>query len=264
MIIIGERLNSTRSQILQALESKDEKYLVDEAKKEEAAGANYIDLNAAALLDKEAETLCWAISVLQKELNIPLSIDTPDPRVMEEGLKIHKGQAIMNSLSGETKKTRALLPFVRKYRPRVIALCLDDEGLPQNSDKELSIAARMVSLLEKEGLRQEDIFLDPLVRPVGADQKAGELFLESLEKIKKNFPQVRTVAGISNISFGLPRRKLLNRTFLVLALRSGLDAAILDPLDKEIIAALSAAEAFLGKDPSLKNYLKFIRSGKCS
>jgi len=120
----------------------------------------------------------------------------------------------------------------------------------------------VITLLRKEGVRQEDIFLDPLVRPIAVDQKARELFLESLEKIKKNFPRVKTVAGISNISFGLPRRKLLNRTFLILALKAGLDAAIVDPLDKEIMAAVSAAEALLGKDSSLKGYLKSIRNGK--
>jgi len=262
MIIVGERLNSTRSQVLQALERKDKRHLIDEAKKQEAAGASYIDLNAAALLEKEVERLKWAIPILQKELKIPLSIDTPNPEAMEEGLKIHKGQAIMNSLSGETKRIKTFLPLVSKYRPRVIALCLDDEGLPRSSDRELSIAARLVTLLRKEGVGLEDIFLDPLVRPVAVDHKAGELFLESLEKIKKNFPRVKTVAGISNISFGLPRRKLLNRTFLILALKAGLDAAIVDPLDKEIMAAVSAAEALLGKDPSLKGYLKSIRNGK--
>lgn len=260
MIIVGERLNSTRSRVFQALERRDEKYLVGEAKKQEAAGASYIDLNAAALLDNESETLKWAIPILQRELNIPISIDTPNPEAMEEALKVHKGQAIMNSISGESRRITSFLPLINKYRPRVIVLCLDDDGLPKTSDKELSIAARMVSVLDKEGVKPEDIFIDPLVRPVGVDQKAGELFLESLEKIKKSFPQVKTIAGISNVSFGLPRRKLLNRNFLVLALKAGLDAAILDPFDREIMAALSAAEALIGKDPSLKNYLRFIRS----
>ncbi len=262
MIIIGERLNSTRKPVFQAFENKDEKYLVSQAKEQENAGADYIDLNASALLDREIETLKWATPLLKKKLSIPLSIDTPDVRAMEEGLKIHKGRAILNSISGESKRINAFLPLIKTYKPRVIVLCLDDEGLPKNSDKELSIAAKMVSILEKEGIGLEDIFLDPLVRPVGVDQNASKLFLESLEKIKKNLPGVKTIAGISNVSFGLPRRRLLNRVFLVLALQNGLDAAILDPLDKELMASLSAAEALLGKDPSLKNYLSYVRSGK--
>jgi cobalamin-dependent methionine synthase I len=259
MIIVGERLNSSRRSVLDAFNRKDKKYLVDQAKRQEGAGASYIDLNTAALLDKEAQTLKWAIPLLQKELNIPLAIDTPNPEAMEAGLEIHKGQALLNSLSGEAKRIKAFLPLIKEYKPRIIVLCLDDDGLPETSDRELSIARKMVDLLDKEGVKGEDIFIDPLVRPIGVDQKAGELFLEALEKIKKNLPSVNTIAGVSNVSFGLPRRKSLNRAFLILALQKGLDAAILDPLDREILAAVRSSEALLGKDPSLKKYLNFIR-----
>lgn len=262
MVIIGERLNSTRSSVKQALDQRDGKYLVREAQAQEKAGANYIDLNTAALLDKEVEALRWAIPLLQKKLNIPLSIDTPNPEAMKEGLKVHKGQALLNSLSGESRRIKTFLPLVKQYKPRVIVLCLDDEGLPKSAEKELSIAERMVSILDKEGVSPEDIFIDPLVRPIGVDQQAVALFLNSLEKIKKSLPQVKTIAGVSNVSFGLPRRKLVNRVFLILALKCGLDAAILDPLDKDILAALSSARALLGQDPGLKDYLSSVRSGK--
>jgi cobalamin-dependent methionine synthase I len=262
MIIVGERLNSSRHPVLEALNRQDKKYLIDQALRQEKAGASYIDLNTAALLDKEVQTLKWAIPLLQKELHIPLSIDTPNPEAMKAGLKIHKGQALLNSVSCEAKRLKAFLPLIKEYRPRLIVLCLDDEGLPQTSAKELSIARKMVNVLDKAGVNHKDIFIDPLVRPIGVDQKTGELFLEALEKIKKNLPSVKTIAGVSNVSFGLPRRKLLNRAFLVLAVQKGLDAAILDPLDKEILAALHSAEALLGKDPGLKNYLAFIRSSR--
>jgi cobalamin-dependent methionine synthase I len=260
MIIVGERLNSSRRPVSDALNRKDKKYLIDQAKRQENAGASYIDINTATLLDKEVQTLKWAIPLLQKELDIPLSVDTPNPEAMEAGLRIHKGQALLNSLSGEARRIKAFLPLIKEYRPRVVVLCLDDEGLPENSDKELSIARKMVNLLDKEAVNHKNIFIDPLVRPIGVDQKAGKLFLEALEKIKKNLPSVKTIAGVSNVSFGLPRRKLLNRAFLVLALQRGLDAAIIDPLDREILAAVRSAEALLGKDPSLKDYLTFIRS----
>ena len=260
MIIVGERLNSSRRPVLEALNKKDKKYLVGQAKKQEKAGASYIDLNTASLLYKEVEILKWVIPLLQKDVTIPFSIDTPNPEAMREGLKNHKGQALLNSLSGETKRIKALLPLIKEYRPRVIVLCLDDNGLPKTSDKELSIAEKMVNLLEKEGVNHGDIFIDPLVRPIGIDQKAGELFFESLEKIKKNLQSVKTIAGVSNVSFGLPKRKLLNRAFLILGLQKGLDAAILDPLDREILAALHSGEALLGKDPDLKKYLAFIRN----
>lgn len=259
MIIVGERLNSSRRPVLQALQNMDERYILEEAVRQEKAGADFIDLNAAALLDREIETLRWAIPLLQKELKAPLSIDTPNPDATREGLKLHEGKALLNSLSGEKKRIDSFLPLIREFKPWVVVLCLDDEGLPKSPEEELSVARRMVDLLDREGIPPQDIFLDPLVRPVGVDHNAGKLFLGALETIKKNLPDVKTIAGISNVSFGLPRRKLLNRDFLLLALQSGLDAAILDPLDKEILAAVASAQALLGKDPSLKHYLSFIR-----
>lgn len=259
MIIIGERLNSSRKDVQEALARKNETFLLEQAKLQEGAGADYIDLNASALLDKEVEVLCWAIPLLQKELKVPLSVDTPNAEAMAEALKIHRGRALLNSLTGEEKKIQSLLPLIKNYQPQVILLCLDDKGLPDKPERALSIAHKMVELLVKQGLRAEDIFVDPLVRPVGADWRAGSLFLESLERIKNHLPGIKTIAGLSNVSFGLPQRKLLNRTMLVLALKAGLDAAICDPLDEELQAALASSSALLGLDPSLKNYLQFIR-----
>lgn len=260
MIIIGERLNSSRHPVFKAFDQRNERYILDDAKKQKKAGANYIDLNTAALLDKEIQALQWAIPLLQKELSIPISIDTPSHEAMRKGLSLHKGKALLNSLTGEKERIKSFLPLIKEYKPRIIVLCLDDKGIPKTSDKELTIAQRMVELLVNEGVGLGDIFVDPLVRPIGVAPNAANLFLESLEKIKKNLPKIKTIAGISNVSFGLPQRKLLNRTFLILALSKGLDAAILDPLDREIISAIHSAQAFLGKDPFLKKYLNFIRS----
>jgi 5-methyltetrahydrofolate--homocysteine methyltransferase len=259
MIIIGERLNSSRRNVHRALVRRNDKFLLREAKLQQQAGAAYIDFNASALAEKEIETLRWAIPFLQRTLEIPLSLDTAHPEAMEEALKLHRGRALLNSLAGEEKRIQSLLPLIKSYQPRVIVLCLDDKGLPDKPERALSIAQRMVELLVKQGLKAEDIFVDPLVRSRGADWRAGALFLESLERIKKHLPGIKTIAGVSNVSFGLPRRKLLNRTMLVLALEAGLDAAICDPLDKELQASLAASEALLGQDPSLKNYLQFMR-----
>jgi 5-methyltetrahydrofolate--homocysteine methyltransferase len=259
MIIVGERLNSSRKSVLEALERRDEQFLLEQAVSQEKAGASYIDLNAAALIDKEIPTLRWAIPLLQKNIRVPLSLDTPNPEAMEEALKIHQGRALLNSLAGDAKCLQALIPLIRDYKPRVIALCLDEKGPPQSSDYALSRAEKMAGLLVREGVNSEDIFVDPLVRPIGVDSNSGALFLESVERIKKNLPEVKTIAGLSNVSFGLPQRRQLNRTFLALALSRGLDAAICDPLDDELQATLHAAQALLGKDPSLKEYLKAFR-----
>lgn len=259
MIVVGERLNSTRRPVYEAMARMDEDALIAEATAQREAGADYIDLNTAALLDREIEILRWAVPLLSGRGE--LSLDTPNAEAMAEGLRLHKGRALLNSLSGETKRIEAMLPLVREYRPRVIALCLDDEGLPKTSDKEAAIAEGLVETLTKQGLAEEDIFIDPLVRPIGVDQDAANQFLESLDKIRLHLPAVKTIAGISNVSYGMPGRRALNRAFLVLAIARGLDAAILDPLDKELVAGLHSARALLGRDP-LKSYLSFMRRTK--
>lgn len=273
MIIVGERLNSTRRVVHEAMARRDEAFLLEQAAAQRAAGAAYIDLNTAALLGSEIETLRWAVPLLSgggaasprtgdpAAATGELSLDTPNPEAMGEGLRLHRGRALLNSLSGEAKRMQALLPLIREYKPRVIALCLDDAGLPETSDREAAIAENLASALTKQGLAEEDIFIDPLVRPIGVDQGAANLFLEALEKIKRRLPAVKTIAGISNISFGMPGRRALNRAFLILAIERGLDAAILDPLDKELLAGLHSASALLGRDP-LKSYLSFMRQAK--
>jgi 5-methyltetrahydrofolate--homocysteine methyltransferase len=210
-------------------------------------------------MDAEIEALRWAIPLLQKSVSVPLALDTPNPEAVAEALKIHQGRPLLNSLTGESGCLEVLLPLVREFRPRVIALCLDEDGPPESSDRALALAEKLAGILTGEGLLPEDIFIDPLVRPVGVNDQIGALFLESLSKIKARLPGFMTIAGLSNVSFGLPERRLLNRTLLVLALQAGLDAAICDPLDSELMASLRAAQALLGKDRSLKNYLKFIR-----
>lgn len=259
MIIIGERLNSSRKPVLQALKRQDKRFLTEEALKQEKAGADYIDINAAGLLDEEVKVLKWAIPLLQEKLNIPLSIDTPNPKAMEEGLKIHRGRALLNSLSGEKEKIKGLLPLIKEFKPSVIILCLDEKGLPKSPESALCMATRMVDLLQKEGIDIDDIFIDLLVHPVSINPDAALLFLESLRGIKERMPEVKAIAGLSNISFGLPQRKLINRIFLSIALLNGLDAAILDPLDGDLLDTISAAEALLGKEPFLQSYLRATR-----
>jgi len=260
MIIIGERLNSTRRPVLEAMQRRYGDFLATEAVRQKDAGADYIDLNAAALMEEEVPTLTWAIPLLQKAASLPLAIDSPNPKAIEAGLKIHEGRAIVNSLTAERSRIELLLPLIREHKPRVIVLCLDDRGLPKDPDTALNIARKMVELLARQGLSSEDIFVDPLVRPVAADPGAVRLFLDSLAVIKKALPEVKTIAGLSNASFGLPHRGLINRTLLALAMGRGLDAAICDPSDKDLRASLRAADALLGCDPSLKAYLRFARN----
>jgi len=262
MIIVGERLNSTRTEVLEALRRRDGEWLAGEAVKQQEAGAAFIDLNCAALLDGEIDALKRHIPLLQDRLRVPLSVDSPNPEALEAGLRLHRGRPLLNSLSGESKRLEALLPLIGEFKPRVIALCLDDSGLPETPEKSLAVARRLADLLLERGLAPEDVFLDPLVRPVGVDPGSVRRFLKALEMIKIGLAGFKTIAGLSNVSFGMPSRRLLNRTFLVLCLERGLDAAIFDPLDKELIDALSSSETLLNREGAVRAFLQRARARK--
>lgn len=259
MIIIGERLNSSRKSVRLALENRDEDFLIKEALDQVRAGAQYLDVNVSVLPDQEIELIKWVIPLIQSQVNVPLAIDSPNPQALATGLALHRGRAFLNSLTLEKERWNLTIPLIREYRPFVIALCLDESGLPDSPRKTLELAQKMRDSLEKEGLDPSDVFFDPLVRPLGVNYKAGSLFLESLRLIKRQLPGLKTVAGISNVSFGLPHRSLLNQTLLILAIEAGLDAAIFDPCDSEMLAALKAAKAVSGQDNFLKSFLNFIR-----
>jgi cobalamin-dependent methionine synthase I len=261
MIIIGERLNSSRPAVREAMAKKDKSFLVEQARLQVLAGAAYLDVNAAALLEREKETLRWIVPLLQDATGVPLSIDSLDPGAVEVALRAHQGRALLNSLSGDKKKVGRLLPLVERYLPRVIVLCLDDGGPATTPDRAEGIVRRLAGLLVRQGLEPEDIFVDPLVHSAAADREAAVRFLASLRRIKDRLPSVRTVAGLSNISFGLPQRDLINRTLLVLALEAGLDAAICDPLDRDLRMALTATEALLGRDSGWTRFRRAVLNG---
>ncbi|MCX7973597.1 MAG: dihydropteroate synthase [Candidatus Aminicenantes bacterium] len=262
MIIIGERLNSSRKTVRIALEKRDEEFILKEAYEQVKAGANFLDINVSALPDQEIELLRWIIPLIQSNLDICLALDSPNPQAFAEGLPLHRGRAFLNSLTLEKNRWNSIIPLIKKYNPLVIVLCLDETGLPGSPEKILKLAQKIKNDLEKEGIELADVFFDPLVRPLGVNFKAGAIFLQSLRLIKLNLPEIKTVAGISNVSFGLPRRSLLNRTLLTLAIEAGLDAAIIDPCDVEIMASLKATLAISGQDNYLKGYLKFVRESK--
>jgi len=260
MIIVGERINSSRKSVFEAFQAQNAEFFIDQAVRQEQAGARYLDINAAALLDDEVDALRWILPLLGDKVSTPFSIDTPNVQAMEEGFKLCSKRPLLNSLTMETRRLDVGLPLVRKFKPRVIVLCLDDEGAASTSARAAEIAKRAKELFLLEGLEPEDIFVDPLVRPVGVEPAALKVFLDSLPRIKHEVAGVPTIAGVSNVSYGLPLRPALNRTLLVLALERGLDAAICDPLDEELQGLAHAALALSGRDPGLKGYLKHARA----
>ena len=262
MIIVGELINASRKKIAAAIESQDTAAIQAIAKDQHENGANYIDVNAGVFVGKEPEYLQWLTSTVQAAVDAPCCIDSPDPKAIEAALAVHKGTPMINSISMEKERYDALLPLVAGTDFKVVALCMSDKGMPQTTDERMAIAEELVNNLVKNKVPVDNIYVDPLVQPISTNDKFGVEFLNSVERILKTFPGIHTVCGLSNISYGLPERKFLNQTFMVMAIAKGLDGAIVNPLDKKMMANIIAAEALAGNDEWCSAYLSAYREKK--
>ncbi len=262
MIIIGELINASRKAIGAAIEAGDADTIQKEAKDQTEAGADFIDVNAGIFVGKEPEYLKWLVQTVQDVTETPCAIDSPDPRAVEAALSVHQGIPMINSISLEKERYDNLMPIVAGTEMKVIALCMSDEGMPQTVDDRLKIAEKLVNGLVQNNVSVENIFVDPLVQPLSVNDLFGLEFLNAIELIMKRFEGVHTACGLSNISYGLPARKFMNQTFMAMAIAKGLDGAIVNPLDKKMMANIIAAEALVGKDEFCTNYIAAYRAQK--
>ncbi|MHB8917765.1 MAG: methyltetrahydrofolate cobalamin methyltransferase [Desulfocucumaceae bacterium] len=262
MLIVGELINTSRKEMGQAVEEKNIDLIKSIAVAQVQAGASYIDINCGTQMEDEPQIIKWLVQNVQEVIKEPICIDTPDPEVMESGLSVIKnGQPMINSISAEKEKFESILPLVLKYGAKVIALCIDDEGIPKTSDDRVKIVRRLVKDLTCAGVREEDIYIDPLVKPLSTGDQAGLEVLETIGFIKNEYPKVHTICGLSNISFGLPKRKVLNQVFLTHTMAYGMDSYILNPLDNDMMGFLYASRALMGGDPYCGQYLAAFRKG---
>ncbi len=260
--IVAERINCTRKMIREATENRDAAFIQGEVLKQAEAGATYIDVNAGAHPDTEVENMLWLLEQVQSVSKLPISLDSASPRVLEAGLAVLDGrQAMINSISLEEGKAARLLPFVQQYQTTVIALCLGSEGMPNTGEERCEFASRLIAITRAAGVEDDRVFIDPLVRCVSAENEQGAEFLKGVRLIHAAFPAVHFCAGLSNVSYGLPQRTLLNRAFLSLAIWEGLDGAIIDPTDKGVLAQLYATLAVAGMDEYCMEYMSAVREG---
>ncbi|MCF8109915.1 MAG: methyltetrahydrofolate cobalamin methyltransferase [Desulfobacteraceae bacterium] len=264
MLIVGELINSSRKAIKEAVDAEDAEAIKKIAIDQYENGANYIDVNAGTYVGKEDKYMKWLISTVQEAVEVPCCIDSPDPKVVEAALELHKGTPMINSISLEKERWDALLPVVAGSDVKIIALCMSDSGMPETKDDRLSIASDLVNDLVKNNVPVENIYVDPLVQPISTNDSYGIEFMNAVEAIMAEFPGVHTICGLSNISYGLPERKLLNQTFVVMAICKGLDSAIINPLDRRMVAGIHAAETLAGRDEYCSNYLMAYREQKLS
>ena len=261
MLIIGERINASRKSILQAIQERNVQFIQEEAKKQVEAGAQMLDVNAGVRVQQEPDDIQWLVKIVQENVNVPLCIDSPNPKAIESGLKLHKGKALVNSITLQKERLEGILPLVKKYNCSVVALTMGESGMPETAEERFEICKDIIEVAKKEKIPLESLYIDPLVQPISTNIKNCLITLDTIKMIKNSFP-VKLITGLSNISFGLPNRKLINRTFLAMALSAGLDAALLDPLDKDLMSTLKASEALLGQDEYCLNYLTAFREGK--
>ncbi len=261
MIIIGELINASRKAISAAIEINDEKTITQIAADQVEHGADYIDVNAGIFVDKEPEYLTWLVKTVQTAVEAPCAIDSPSPKAIEAALKIHKGVAMINSISLEKERYENLMPIIAGTDLKIVALCMSDDGMPETVDDRLKVADKLINGLVQNNIPMDNIFVDPLVQPLSVNKMYGVEFINSVEAITQKFKGVHTACGLSNISYGLPARKQINQAFMIQAIVKGLDGAIVNPLDKGMMASIVTAEALAGKDDYCMNYLKSYRAG---
>ena len=262
MIIIGELINASRKAICSAIEAQDADAIQKVAEDEHTAGADYIDVNAGIFVDKEPVYLKWLVETVQSAVEGACAIDSPNPKAIEAALKVHNGTPMINSISLEKDRFENLMPIIAGTDIKVIALCMSDDGMPETVEDRLKIADKLINGLLQNNVKSENIYVDPLVQPLSVNNNFGLDFLNAVEHIMERLKGIHTVCGLSNISYGLPARKLLSQTFMVMAISKGLDAAIVNPLDAKMMANIITAEALMGKDGYCMNYLKAFRAGR--
>lgn len=260
--VVGERINTSRKKVQEAVVNKDNTYIQDDVKRQQAAGAAFIDVNAGARIGYEKADMEWLLTVIQEVVTIPLCLDSPDPEVLEMAYEMVKDKPLINSISLESERYDAMVPFLKGKDCGVVALCMDDSGMPKSSQDVIDRAKRLVDGLEDIGIKRGSVYIDPLIQPVSTDTTKGIMAMDSVRGIMSELPGVHAICGLSNISYGLPQRKIINRTFLTLLMCAGVDAAIIDPLDDKIMAVLKTTEMLMGNDEYCANYLKDVRAGQ--
>ncbi|OLN29820.1 dihydropteroate synthase [Desulfosporosinus metallidurans] len=260
MLIIGEKLNSSIPSVRQFINDKDTAAIQDLALRQAAAGADYLDLNTAQ--GDEVPNMEWLVQTVQEVTDVPLCIDSTSAVAIKKGLETVKGdksRVLVNSISLERNRIEEVLPLVLEYQCSVIGLTLDDNGIPKTAEERIVLSERLVEILTKNNYDLTRLYIDPLVLPQAVSHTNATMFFKCLTDIKRLF-NVKTVSGLSNISFNSPKRKIVNRHFLTICMAFEMDAAILDPLDRKIMTSVITNDFLMGKDRFGKKFLKAYRS----
>ena len=261
-VMVGERINPTgRKVVLKALQEGDFEIVRQDAIRQVEVGARVLDVNACVPGADEAALLSQVMQEVMSVVDVPLCIDTANPQALEAALKLYEGKALINSVNGEEKSLNTILPLAKEHGAAVIALCMDDEGIPATPELRLKVAEKIIERAASQGIPLEDIVIDPLAMTMGADHTSGITTLKTIELIVAEFG-VNITMGASNVSFGMPDRKYINATYMAMAIQAGLTCPITNPLTLEINNAVLAADLSMGRDEYGMRWIKAFRKRK--
>lgn len=259
-VIIGERINPTgRKTLLNQLKNGVFEMVKSDAIAQVDAGAKIIDVNAGVPGVDESALLKDMILVIQEVTDMPLCFDTADEKALEAALSMYDGRALINSVNGEEERLASVLPLVKEFDASVIALCMDDDGIPPTAEDRLKVAEKIIARANKLGISTDRLVIDPLALTMGADHRAGKIALDTIKMVVQEFGTNMTI-GASNISFGMPDRSSINAVFLSMAIQAGLTCPITNPLEEEVRLAILGADLVMGRDEFGMNWIKSYRA----
>ncbi len=261
MIIIGEKINGSIPSVARAIADRDEAHIRNLAIKQSEAGATYIDVCASVDKAIEVETMKWLIDIVQDAVDTPIAVDSPDPHVIVECLPFCKKEGLVNSVSMEGDKVETIFPVIANTKWECVALLSDDTGIPQTAEKRLSVFADLMVKAKEYGIAPNRLHIDPLIEMLCTSEDGINMVTSVMREIRDQYPTIHITGAVSNISFNLPVRKIINQAFTVLSMANGLDSAIFDPLNRDLLGMIYATEALLGMDDYCMEYIGAYRSG---
>jgi cobalamin-dependent methionine synthase I len=264
VLIIGESINGTTQKVGEAILDRNESFLRELARTQYECGAHLLDVNAGVASGNEVEDLPWLVEIVQKEVPIPLMLDSANPEALKTALSVyhHSEPPILNSISGEEEKWNKIFPVIAERKCKIVVLLMDGHGIPKTVEERIEVADKLFQRLAKMGIPPDYVYFDPLVLSIAVETEAALVTLETIRTIRSRFPNTHTICGVSNISMGLPGRKLINRTFLTMAIASGLDTLLIDVRDQPLMSSIYTSKVLTHQDPYCLEYLKAYREKK--
>jgi len=263
MIIIGEKINGTRKTVGAAIRERNADFIKRLALQQVEAGSHYLDVNAGTPPEREPDDIGWLVENIQEVTDTPLCLDSANPDALKVGLDLVRKTPLINSVSGERRRIETVLPLAIEYRTGLILLALDDKtGIPATWQERMEIVHRLIRLAKDGAIQENQLFVDPLVTAISTGDKSALITYDTIKSISEAYPEAHITCGLSNISFGMPMRSLINQTFISMSILMGLDSAIIDPNDRNLMSVMLASEMLAGKDKFCQKFSRAYRAGK--